>query len=129
MESDNMYTMGSQSTASLKAQLIKLENLIHSITEEINFQKKEVQILRSEKDTLEDALNRKAAEVKKSIEEEVNRVDSDMRNAFKHQKSENNRLQQQASVLKQEKMVLQQNMLALKRRCEELELQVGANRD
>ena len=122
-----MNTITSQSSASLKAKLLQLENMMHSITEEINFQKKEVQILRSEKDTLEDVLNRKAAEVKKSLEEEVNRVDSEMRTSFKQQKAENNRLQQQATVLKQEKTNLQQNLLALQRRIGELELQVGTN--
>ena len=125
METDHMNTINTQSSASLKAKLLQLENLMHSITEEINFQKKEVQILRSEKDTLEDVLNRKAGEVKKSLEEEVSRVDGEMRQSFKQQKAENNRLQQQATVLKQEKTNLQQNLLALQRRIGELELQVG----
>ena len=66
-------------------------------------------------------------DVKKSMEDEVSRVDSEMRQAFKQQKAENNRLQQQATVLKQEKTNLQQNLLALQRRCGELELQVGSH--
>ena len=82
-------------------------------------------MLKSEKETLEEVLNRKAMEVKKNLEDEANRVDSEMRQAFKQQKAENNRLQQQATLLKQEKTNLQQNLLALQRRIGELELQVG----
>ena len=67
----------------------------------------------------------KAEDVKKSLTSEVNRVDSDMREKFKTQKAENNKLQQQATVLKQEKTNLQQNLLALQRRIGELELQIG----
>ena len=68
----------------------------------------------------------KAADVKKSLSAEVNRVDSEMRDKFKNQKAENNKLQQQATTLKQEKTNLQQNILALQRRIGELELQIGA---
>ena len=123
----DLNSMSATSSASLKAQLLQLENMIHTITEEIYFQKKEVQILKSEKETLEEVLTRKAMDVKKSMEDEVSRVDSEMRQSFKQQKAENNRLQQQATVLKQEKTNLQQNLLALQRRVGELELQVGSH--
>ena len=43
------------------------------ITDEINFHKKEVQILKSEKDTLENVLSMKAADVWKSLANEVKR--------------------------------------------------------
>ena len=129
MDLRTLNQMNTQSSSSLKAKLLELENLMHTITEEITFQKKEIQVLKTEKDTLEEVLSRKAMDVKKSLEEETNRVDSEMRQAFKGQKSENNKLQQQATSLKQEKTNLQQNLLALQRRIGDLEMQVGSCQD
>ena len=120
-----METIKSAISSSLKAKLQELETTLDNIREEINFQKKEVATLRSEKETLEKVLTMKADDVRKSLTSEVNRVDSDMREKFKTQKAENNKLQQQATVLKQEKTNLQQNLLALQRRIGELELQIG----
>ena len=48
-----------------------------------------------------------------------------MKRHFSHQKAENSRLQQQISQLKTEKTVLSSQLLYLKRRIEELEMQVG----
>ena len=129
METDGFTTTGNNSSSSIKAKLLSLENHMNSIIEEINFQKREVQILRSEKETLEEVLSRKAQDMKKALEEDCGRVDSDMRQSFKQQKALNNKLQQQATLLKQEKTNLQQNLLALQRRIGELELQVGSTNE
>mmetsp|Transcript_8010 Transcript_8010/g.9131 ORF Transcript_8010/g.9131 Transcript_8010/m.9131 type:complete len:130 (+) Transcript_8010:6-395(+) len=129
MEGDHMMGTGTNSSSSIKAKLLQLENHMNSILEEINFQKREVQILKSEKETLEEVLGRKATDMKKALEEDCSRVDSDMRQSFKGQKSLNNKLQQQATTLKQEKTNLQQNLLALQRRIGELELQVGSGNE
>ena len=41
------------------------------MNEELNFYKKEIQTLRSEKETLEDVLNRKAGDIRKNLANEV----------------------------------------------------------
>ena len=126
MEANNLESCGKISVSgSLKMKLNMLENAMHKIIEDINFQKREVQILKSEKDTLETVLEQKALEVKKLLEEDVARCDSDMRQKFKDSKSENNKLQGEITGLKQEKTTLQQNVLALQRKIGELELTVG----
>lgn len=112
-------------SASLKGKLLSLEEMIRALTEEMNFHKKEVQILRSEKDTLENVLNMKTQDVRKSLMNEIYRVEEEMKRHFAHQKAENNRLQQQINQLKGEKTALHQQLLALQRRISELELQVG----
>ena len=129
MEPETISAPGTNSSSSIKAKLLALENHMNSIIEEINFQKREVQILRSEKETLEEVLSRKADDMKKALEEDCGRVDGDMRQSFKQQKALNNKLQQQATVLKQEKTNLQSNLLALQRRIGELELQVGSTNE
>jgi chromosome segregation ATPase len=118
-------SMPGAGSASLKGKLLSLEEMIRALTEEMNFHKKEVQILRSEKDTLENVLNMKTQDVRKSLMNEIYRVEEEMKRHFAHQKAENNRQQQQINQLKGEKTALQQQLLALQRRISELELQVG----
>ncbi|OMJ79987.1 hypothetical protein SteCoe_19858 [Stentor coeruleus] len=117
--------LGGTGSASLKGKLLSLEELVRSITEEMNFHKKEVQILRSEKDTLENVLNMKINDVRKSLMNEIARVEDEMKRHFAHQKAENSRLQQQITQLKGEKTSLQQQLLGLQRRIAELENQIG----
>ena len=47
------------------------QETIKSLGEELNFYKKEIQTLRSEKDTLEDVLNRKTADIRKGLAHDV----------------------------------------------------------
>jgi chromosome segregation ATPase len=99
--------------------------MIRQLGEELNFHKKEVQILRSEKDTLESVLTMKTQDVRKTLTNELFRVEEEMKRHFSHQKAENSRLQQQITSLKGEKTSLEQQLLGLQRRIAELELQVG----
>ena len=54
------------------------QNQIKNISNELNNHKKEVQILRSEKDTLESVLTMKTADVKKSLSNELVRIEEEM---------------------------------------------------
>ena len=55
----------------------------------------------------------------------VYRVEEDLKRSLTFQRSENTKLGQQISLIKQEKTMLQQNLLALQKRISELELQIG----
>ena len=109
----SLGSLANTGSASLKGKLLNLEELVRSITDEMNFHKKEVQVLRSEKDTLENVLNAKVGDVRKSLMTEIGRVEDEMKRHFAHQKAENSRLQQQ--------------LLGLQRRITELESQIGAD--
>ena len=115
-------------SGSLKLKVAVLENAIMKIHEEIKFQKREVQVLASEKETLEKVLEQKAMEVKRTMEAEVNRCDNDLRDKFKDAKSQNNKLQSEITTLKQDKTTLQQHILTLQRKIGELELTIGQQR-
>jgi chromosome segregation ATPase len=126
--SGSMATVGGTSasgSASLKGKLVSLEKLVQALTEDLNYHKKEVQVLRSEKETLENVLNLKTQDVRNSLMTEISRVEDEMKRHFAHQKAENSRLQQQITQLKGEKTALQQQLLGLQRRINELELQIG----
>ena len=58
----------------------------------MNFHKREVSILKSEKETLESVLTMKTQDVKKSLSNELMRIEEEMKRHFAHQKAENSRL-------------------------------------
>mmetsp|Transcript_16632 Transcript_16632/g.25637 ORF Transcript_16632/g.25637 Transcript_16632/m.25637 type:complete len:103 (-) Transcript_16632:144-452(-) len=80
-------------TATLKGKINGLEETIRSLQEELNFYKKEIQNLRSEKETLDDSLTRKAQEIRKNLTQDVLKAEEDMKKSYLGQKNENNKLQ------------------------------------
>ena len=64
-------TMAAQS--SLKNKLGSLEEMIRQVNEEIQFSKREVQMLRQEKEQLENVLSHKSTEVRKNLQLESER--------------------------------------------------------
>jgi len=91
----------------------------------MQYHKKEVQVLRSEKETLESVLTMKTQDVRKTLTNENFKVEEEMKRHYSHQKAENSRIQQQVTALKGEKTALDMQLLELERRMAELELQVG----
>ena len=79
-------------TATLKGKINGLEETIRMLQEEINFQKKEIKTLRSEKETLDDTLTRKAQDIRKNLAQDVLKSEEDMRNMYQNQKSECSKL-------------------------------------
>mmetsp|Transcript_12717 Transcript_12717/g.17130 ORF Transcript_12717/g.17130 Transcript_12717/m.17130 type:complete len:110 (-) Transcript_12717:235-564(-) len=75
-------TMGN--TSNLKGKLTSLEDMIKQLAEELNFHKREVQVLRSEKDTLESVLTMKTQEVRKALTNENFKVEEEMKRHYAH---------------------------------------------
>ena len=84
-------TMGN--TSNLKGKLVSLEDMIKTLAEELNYHKKEVQVLRGEKETLESVLTLKTQEVRKTLTNENFKVEEEMKRHYAHQKAENSRIQ------------------------------------
>ena len=99
--------------------------MILQLADELQYHKKEVQVLRSEKETLESVLTMKTQDVRKTLTNENFKVEEEMKRHYSHQKAENARIQQQVTAIKGEKTALDMQLLELERRMAELELQVG----
>ena len=69
-------------TATLKGKINGLDETIKALQEEIIFYKKEIQTLRSEKETLDDTLTRKAQEIRKALTNDVIKVEEDMKKSY-----------------------------------------------
>jgi hypothetical protein len=70
-------------------------------------------------------LRYKTEDVKSILLEELLKVYDDMKRHFAHQKSENSRLDQQITLLKNERIVLKNQLNSIDRRITDLEMQVG----
>ena len=118
---------GDQNTAHMKGKLQNLNETVRHLTENLNVHKKEVQILRSEKETLESVLTMKSQDTRKALTNELHRVQEEINRHYSNQHAEAQRLNQQMSNLKTEKTALEKEILRMTKRIEELELQIGVD--
>ena len=100
-------------TSTIKGKVNGLEETIAARQEELNFYKKEIATLRSEKDTLDDTLTRKCQEIRKTLTDDVLNANNMMKQAYMNQKNENQNMQAMITQLKMEKTNLQQMLLDL----------------
>ena len=71
-------------TANLKGKLSALEEMILQLADELQYHKKEVQVLRSEKETLESVLTMKTQDVRKTLTNENFKVEEEMKRHYAH---------------------------------------------
>ena len=68
------------------------QEMIHQIGEEFNFHKKEVYLIRGDKDMLEHNLQLRTVDVKRNLTNELFKVEEEMKRHYAHQRAENSRL-------------------------------------
>ena len=69
---------GNDNTSHLKGKLSNLTETTRQLSENLNVHKKEVQILRSEKETLESVLTMKCQDTRKALTNELHRVQEEV---------------------------------------------------
>jgi len=99
--------------------------MIRSIQDDLQFHKSEVSALKVEKTQLEQSLTLQTQDVRKTLTNELFKVEEDIKRHFAHQKQESARYQQQITAFRGEKTALDMQMLELERRMGTLEHQVG----
>ncbi len=120
---------GSDNTAHLKGKLNNLMETCRTLHENLNTHKKEVQILRSEKETLENVLTMKCQDTRKALKNELHRVNEEITRHYVTMRAETTRLQQQMGNLKTEKTALEKEIVRMTKRIEELEAAIGKDSD
>merc|ERR1719207_426458 len=111
----------------LKGKLASLEDFISMQNEELAAQRQEIESLRNDKAGIEDHYRGQLQELKKTMVSDVQRMQEEVKRHFGQQKAENQRLQQQVTTLKGEKTSLQQQILGLQRRIQEIEEHIGTD--
>ena len=79
---------GADNTAHLKGKLSNLNDTLSQLMENLNVHKKEVQILRSEKETLESVLTMKCQDTRKALTNELHRVTEEINRHYSNQNAE-----------------------------------------
>lgn len=124
---DQQSQVGADNTAHLKGKLSNLYETLRQLQEQLSSHKKECQILRSEKETLESVLTMKQGDTKKALTNELHRVEEEIKRHYANQKAESQRLQTQVTGLKTEKTSLEKDIIRMQKRIDELELQIGSD--
>ena len=109
----------------LKGKIASLEEYISQQNDELASQRQEIAGLRTAKVALEQHYQAQLVELKKVMIADVQRMQEEVKRHFATQKAENARTHQQVTTLKGEKTSLQQQILGLQRRIQELEDQIG----
>lgn len=73
----------------VRAKLLALDDMVAALGHELSMHKSEVQMLRSEKESLEKVLNAKTGEVQRTLGTEMKKVENEMRRHYGQQKQEN----------------------------------------
>mmetsp|Transcript_50894 Transcript_50894/g.146198 ORF Transcript_50894/g.146198 Transcript_50894/m.146198 type:complete len:122 (+) Transcript_50894:86-451(+) len=111
----------------IKGKLASLEDFISMQNEELAAQRQEIEALRGDKSNIEQHYQGQLQEMKKTMVADVQRMQEEVKSHFGQQKAENGRLQQQITTLKGEKTALQQQILGLQRRIQEIEEHIGCD--
>merc|ERR1712037_268470 len=83
-------SMAAQS--SLKTKLNQLEDMVRAVNDDIQYNKRDVQMLRQEKEQLENVLTHKSTEVRKNLQIKAQRVEDELKRNLAAQKAENVKL-------------------------------------
>ncbi len=111
----------------LKDKLLGLEGEILGLAKEINDQNKKVIRNGNTKDEVQDYLKNRNKDVTDKLVGELDNVQEEMNNHFATQKSENAKLQKEIANLKEQKKQLQDLLMDLKKKIDDLEAQAGIN--
>ena len=116
---------GNDNTAVLKGKLSYLRKQQIKLAENIHVQKAEFQILRSEKETLESVLTLKMQETHTTLQQEIHRVSTQIKQHTAMLGPENERLQQIVNGLQLDKQAIQKEITRMTARIENLEQELG----
>ena len=95
------------------------------MTQEMNAVSREVQLLRAEKESLENEMTHRSLDVKELLSLDVRRTESEMRRQIANQRAENNRLLGQLNQLRVEKDGINGQVNRLRERVHSLEGMIG----
>ena len=120
---------GGDDTSNLKGKLADLTETCRDLAVNLVSNKKEVQILRSEKETLENVLTMKIQDTRTGLINELHRVKEDIKNHYSIMKAESVRLGTDLVKVKTEKSAIEKEVVRMTRRIKEMEDALGKDSD
>lgn len=111
----------------VKTHMRKMEECIADLKRDLNENRKNGQILRSENQSLEHKTKEKCNEITKLIMDDLHNFDKDMKRIMLNDKTETDFFKQQVHSLNADKTKLQQNTMGLDTRLKTCEIDVGVD--
>jgi hypothetical protein len=113
------------SLASLKAKLLTYEDQVRALALDLLRVQGEMQVLTAQIDTLRQLQALQSANSQTTLQEEKRRLEQIMKQQFSHEKEQRRRFQQEIEELREQKLDLQQSVLALSQRMQLLAGEIG----
>mmetsp|Transcript_22478 Transcript_22478/g.41373 ORF Transcript_22478/g.41373 Transcript_22478/m.41373 type:complete len:130 (+) Transcript_22478:123-512(+) len=109
----------------MKGKVHDLAQTLQTQNEELGIEKGHMQSIKNENTNSTGGMQGQLNDIKRYFQADIQRMGEEFRVAQKLQEAENVRLQQQVTQLKGEKTSIHQQIIALQRRIEEIEEEIG----
>merc|ERR1719375_1298084 len=120
-----MMSTSSRKPTGMKGKVHDLAHSLQSQNEELGIEKGHMQTIKHENMSSSTGMQGQLQDIKRYFQADIQRMSEEFRVQQKLQESENVRLQQQVTTLKGEKTSIHQQIIALQRRIEEIEEEIG----
>jgi len=101
----------SSNSASLKGKIHTIEESMTLCQDEMNSHKKDVNSVKTERDSLQEMLKLKIDEIKHNLMDDVGKIEDELNKHFNNSKGDNGKLMMELNKLKNEKTELQKTLL------------------
>eukprot|EP00386_Alphamonas_edax_P008583 GDKI01028035.1.p1 GENE.GDKI01028035.1~~GDKI01028035.1.p1 ORF type:complete len:147 (+),score=21.03 GDKI01028035.1:132-572(+) len=115
----------SPNVSGMKGRVLAVNNALASTGEKIEHERTELQGMKGGDVVVSQQLAGQFADTKRVFQSEMQRIEDEFKASIAVQRTENQRLQQQLTTLKAEKTSVHQQILAMHRRVEEIEEEIG----
>mmetsp|Transcript_35210 Transcript_35210/g.79510 ORF Transcript_35210/g.79510 Transcript_35210/m.79510 type:complete len:130 (+) Transcript_35210:109-498(+) len=122
---DSMMSTASRKPTGMKGKVHDLATTLQNQNENLNIEKGNMQIIRNESSSSKTGMQGQLLDMQRHFGNRMERMFDDFKAQAKLQEAENVRLQQQVTQLKGEKTSIHQQIIALQRRIEEIEEEIG----
>ena len=102
-----------------------LETNLLEIMKDLSDHKKQFKNFRDSQQDIQGLIADKGDQLKDNIEGSIQKMDGEIQKSLSHQKAENSRLQQQITQLNTDETIIKNQLIALSKRIDDIELQVG----
>merc|ERR1719152_862324 len=120
-----MSSNGTRKATGMKAKVMEMAQTLQTQNEELGIEKGHMQTIKTENEGGRTGMQGQLNDIKRYFQADIQRMNEEFRVQGKLQDAENVRLQQQVTQLKGEKTSIHQQIIALQRRVEEIEDEIG----
>lgn len=122
---DSMLATTGRKPTGMKGKVHDLATTLQTQNEELGIEKGHMQNIKDEHQNSNSGMGAMLSDIKRHFQANIEQMGEQFRVQMKMQEAENVRLQQQVTQLKGEKTSVHQQIIALQRRIEEIEEEIG----